>query len=159
MNLKRKVVKISDMKISSNVNEYLVTYSLGSCIAVSSFDTSLKIGAMIHLLLPDSSIIESISNPFKFADTGIPLMLKRMAKLGCKKKNLITKISGGANVMNKNSFFDVGKKNYLAVRRILWMNNIMINGEDVGGTKSRTVKLFIKTGKTSISNSMEEYEI
>jgi chemotaxis protein CheD len=111
-------------------------------------------------MLPDSSIEKSAEiNPFKYVDLGIPVLYKEMFKLGCKRGTLITSVIGGSNVMDKNKYFNIGERNYLAVRKILWRNNVIINKEDIGGSKSRTVRLFMDTGRVVVSNAHEEYEL
>ena len=49
------VVNISDFKISNNPGDHIVTYSLGSCLGVTVYDPTLRLGGMIHCLLPDST--------------------------------------------------------------------------------------------------------
>jgi len=158
---KSVIVNIADMKVSDVPDDILVTYSLGSCVAVVLHDPVARIGGMIHIMLPDSTIESQKENfnPFKFVDTGIPYMFKTMFKMGSKRHNIITKVIGGSNVMDKNKFFNIGERNYTSVRKILWRNNILIKGEDVGGSKSRTVRLEIESGRVVVSNSSEEYEI
>ncbi len=159
---KYQIVNIADFKVSSDSEDILVTYSLGSCIAVVLYDPYLKHGAMIHIMLPDSTIMRGRSttiNKSKFVDTGIPLLFKAMFKEGSKRNNIITKVIGGSNVIDKSNFFNIGERNYTAVRKMLWRNNIMIKSEDIGGSKSRTVKLFLDSGKVIISNATEEYEV
>ena len=155
------VVNIADMKVSDNPEEKLITYSLGSCIALVLYDPVAKVGGMIHVMLPDSSIEKNPDkmNPLKFVDTGVPILFKTLFKMGAKRNRIVTKVAGGSNVMDKSKYFNIGERNYTALRKMLWRNNIMITGEDVGGSKSRTVKLFMDTGKTVVSNSQEEYEI
>ncbi len=158
---KQLVVSIADMKISSNTEDIIVTYSLGSCVAVVVYDPYKKIGGMIHIMLPESGIEREKDNinPLKYVDLGVPVLFKEMFKYGCKRGVLITTIIGGSNVMDKNKFFNIGERNYLAVRKILWRNNVIINKEDIGGSKSRTVRLHIGTGKVVVSNATEEYEL
>ena len=155
------VVSIADMKISDNLNDILVTYSLGSCVALAVYDPHTHIGGLIHIMLPESSIErkEIELNPFKYVDTGVPALYKSLFKNGAKRNHLITKVIGGSNVMDRNNYFNIGERNYLAVRKMLWRNNMIIHKEDVGGNKSRTVRLYTATGKVIISNSYEEYEL
>lgn len=155
------VVNIADMKVSSNPEDTIITYSLGSCIAVVLHDPITKNGGMIHIMLPDSSIEKDKSRiiPYKYVDTGVPLLFKSLFKLGTKRRNIVTKVIGGSNVMDRNKFFNIGERNYAQVRKILWRNNIMIAAEDVGGSKSRTVKLHLDSGRVVVSNSNEEYEL
>lgn len=155
------VVNIADMKVSENPDDTVVTYSLGSCIALVLYEPVAKVGGMIHIMLPDSSIEKDPSRlvPYKFVDTGVPLLFKKMFAMGAKRSRVVTKVAGGSNVMDKSKYFNIGERNYTAVRKILWRNNIMIAGEDVGGSKSRTVRLHMDSGKVIVSNSHEEYEI
>lgn len=48
----------------------LITYALGSCVGVTFYDPMIKLGALVHVLLPDSGG-NAAGNIFKFADTGI----------------------------------------------------------------------------------------
>jgi len=159
--IKQTVVNIADMKISNNPEELLVTYSLGSCVALAVYDPYAKIAGLIHIMLPESSIEKQVmnTNPYKFVDLGVPALYKEMFKAGVKRNHVITKVIGGSNVMDKNKFFNIGERNYTAVRKILWRNNMIIHKEDVGGSKSRTVRIYTATGKVVVSNSYEEYEL
>ena len=47
------VVGISDCKISGDSEDLLITYALGSCIAVILYDPVVKVGGMLHYMLPD----------------------------------------------------------------------------------------------------------
>jgi chemotaxis protein CheD len=158
---KNIVVNIADMKISKNPDEFLVTYSLGSCVSLAVYDPFTKIAGLIHIMLPESNIEKANENvnPYKFVDLGVPALYKEMFRLGAKRNHIITKVMGGSNVMDKNKYFNIGERNYTAVRKILWRNNMIIHKEDVGGSKSRTVRLYTATGKCIISNSYEEYEL
>jgi chemotaxis protein CheD len=48
--------------------------------------------------------------------------------------------------MDDQGVFDIGRRNYLALRKILWKAGVLIHGEQVGGTNSRTLRLEIATG-------------
>jgi chemotaxis protein CheD len=143
------VIGVSDLKVSNDVESTLVTYSLGSCIGISVYDPVAHVGGMLHFMLPDSGLdrVKSRENPYMFADTGIPPLFKKSYNLGAKKHRMKVIVVGGAQVHDQNGIFNIGKRNYLAVRQILWKNNVMIDYEDVGGNANRTVKLAIKTGQ------------
>ena len=57
-------------------------------------------------------------------------------------------ITGGAQVTDEAGALNIGKRNYLAVRKILWKLGVMLQGESVGGTVVRNVRLEVKTGKS-----------
>lgn len=144
------VVGVSDMKVSNDPESVLVTYSLGSCIGVAVYDVAAKVGGLLHFMLPESSLDRSKAekNPHMFADTGIPALFKATYALGAAKQRMKVIVVGGAQVLDQAGFFNIGKRNHMAVRKIFWKNNVMVNFEDVGGNSNRTVKLTIRDGKT-----------
>lgn len=154
-------VDISDIQISNGPQDLLVTYALGSCIAVIVYDPVAKVGGMIHYMLPLSSTSpeKAEKKPAMFADTGVPLLFEKMYKLGAKKENMIVKVAGGGKLYDDNGTFDIGKRNYTVLRKIFWKNNVIIQAEDVGGAKSRTARLYIDTGRTTISSGGETVEL
>ena len=145
----RKVVGVADMALSNAPNEVLVTYSLGSCIAVIIFDPAARVGGMLHYMLPESELdIEKARKiPAMFADTGIPSLFKQSYQFGAKKANITVKVAGGGQILDENGVFNIGKRNYLALRKIFYKNNVMIAAEHVGGNVNRTVRLDMNTGQ------------
>lgn len=146
------VVEIADMKVSNNPSETLITYSLGSCIGVAIYDPEVKAGGLLHYMLPDSSIApeKAKEKPYMFADTGIPLLFRSLYELGAEKHRIIVTVAGGAQIMDPSGLFNIGKRNYLALRKILWRNNVMIRAEEIGGSTSKTLMLEIATGKVMV---------
>ena len=153
--MSRIVVGVSDLKVSGRVEDVLITYALGSCIGVAVYDPIVKVGGLLHFMLSDSMIDlkKARKTPEMFADTGIPLLFKSCYKLGAKKKRMIVKVAGGANILDNKNYFRIGKKNITALRKIFWKNNVLMDGEDVGGDHNRTVRFHISTGKVVIKNS------
>ena len=149
------IVGISDIKISNNPNETIVTYALGSCIGIVVYDPVAKVGGMLHYMLPDSTLDakKARDNPAMFADTGIPLLFKSCYKLGADKRRMIVKAAGGASILDDTNFFRIGQKNIMAMRKIFWKNNVMINAEDTGANHNRTVRLEMTSGKTYVKTS------
>lgn len=155
------VVEIADLKVSSNPSAVLITYALGSCIAVIVYDPVMKAGGMIHYMLPlsESSPEKAKERPAMFADTGIPLLFHSLYALGCKKQDLIVKVTGGGSLYDDNGHFAIGQRNYTILRKMFWKAGVMITAEDVGGTKSRTARLFLDSGRCTVTSSGEELEL
>ena len=155
------VLGISEVHVSKKPGDILITYSLGSCIGVTIYDPELRLGGMIHYMLPLSKISpeKAAAKPAMFADTGIPLLLKQMYKMGAAKDRLIVKAAGGSRLMDQNKVFNIGERNYVVLRKILWKNNILIKNEDVGGNIPRTLRLEIDTGLTTIKSSQGVQEL
>lgn len=144
-----QVVGMADCSLSTDPDEVLVTYALGSCIAVAVHDPVAKVGGLLHYMLPESGIDrdKAARNPYMFADTGIPLLFQKSYSLGAQKRRLVVRLAGGSQVMDDSGVFNIGRRNYLAVRRILWKAGVLIEAEDVGGAMSRTVRLEVGSGR------------
>jgi chemotaxis protein CheD len=146
--MQMKSVGVADCVLSDDADASLVTYALGSCIAVAIHDRVAGVGGLLHFMLPDSSIGRSkaAQNPWMFADTGIPLLFRRAYELGAVRSRLSVYSAGGAQVCDDCGIFNIGKKNCDALRQIFQKAGIQLRGEVTGGTVSRTVRLDIASG-------------
>lgn len=156
-----RVVGISEIQVSNQPEDVLITYSLGSCIGVTMHDPVARVGGMIHYMLPLSktSPEKAKIRPGMFADTGIPLLVRTLYESGAMKDNLIVKVAGGSQLMDQNKVFNIGERNFLILRKLLWKNNVLIKAKDVGGSLSRTLRLEIASGRVTIKSSEGEVEL
>ncbi|RKY22754.1 MAG: chemotaxis protein CheD [Planctomycetota bacterium] len=154
-------VDISDAKVSADPMHVLATYSLGSCIGVCLYNQAEHTGGMLHYLFLDSSANpqRAKENPFTYADTGMKTLLEKLISIGIKKNQMKVKIAGGAKRLKVTTkSFDIGKRHYLAIRKILWENGMFIDAEDVGGCSPRTLYMNITDGAVMVkSNGFEKY--
>lgn len=146
------VVGISDCKISNDPEAVLMTYALGSCIAIAVHDPVARVSGLLHFMLPEASIdqVKAQQNPFMFADTGIPKLLNDVVRSGANRRRLVVRIVGGAQILDGQALFQIGRRNYVAARKLLWKAELLVAAEVVGGEVSRTVRLEVATGKTWI---------
>lgn len=156
-----QTVGISEMAVSTDPATTLVTYSLGSCIGVSIYDPEAKVGGLIHCMLPMSKLDaeKARKNPCMFTDTGVVQLIQAMMNAGAKTEHMVVRVAGAAAPMDSEGRFKIGERNYTVLRKVLWKNNLMIASEEVGGTKPRTLKLDMETGKTLIKSDGEEKEL
>lgn len=149
------VVGISDLKVSNNPGDVLVTYALGSCIGVAVFDPKAKVGGLLHFMLPDSTLDanKAKATPAMFADTGIVALFKACYAYGAEKKRMVVKVAGGANILDDTNYFRIGQKNIMAMRKIFWRNNVLIDGEETGENFNRTVRLELANGRCILKSS------
>jgi chemotaxis protein CheD len=142
------IVGIADCAISADPDAVLVTYALGSCIAVAIHDPVARVAGLLHFMLPESAIDgeKARERPYMFADTGIARLIERVCEQGAQKRRMRVRIAGGAQVMDDRGIFDIGRRNYLAARKMLWKAGVLIDAESVGGTNSRTVRLEVASG-------------
>jgi len=150
-------VGIGGLEVSAEPTAVLITHGLGSCIAVIAYDPRRKVGGMLHFQLPTSSLSPERAqmSPGTFADTGIPLLFERMYVLGSRKGDIVVKAAGGGNFHNDNGTFDIGKRNHTMMRKIFWKAQVLVAAEDVGGSRSRTARLFLDTGQVTIQSGAE----
>jgi chemotaxis protein CheD len=153
------VVGVSDMKVSKDPDSVLITYSLGSCIGIAIYDPVVRVGGMLHFMLPESSLDgdKAKRNPSMFADTGIPYLFKSTYDLGAQKKRMRVVVVGGSQILDQHGFFNIGKRNHMSVRKIFWKNQVMIDYEDIGGNGNRTIKLEVTNGDIWMKSSGQEY--
>ena len=162
MGLKRNIiVKVSDARISRDTDSLLVTYSLGSCIAVTLYDPNCKIGGMIHYQLPNSDMDEERArrDPFMFADTGLHLLINKMLEMGADKKRMTIKAAGGAALACGAGREAARVANFLSLRKVLWQYGIMMNSHDVGGSSPRNLYLDIETGTVLVKSNGAEKKL
>ena len=149
------LVGIGEYAVSNNVGDNVKTMALGSCVAVIFHAPKFNAVGMAHVALPDSSIgSERTKNlPAYFADSAIPVLINEFKKLGItKNSDLQIKLTGGATIMDPNGTFNIGKRNVLAIRKILWKYRLGARKEDVGKDFSRTVKVEVATGKMTVTS-------
>jgi chemotaxis protein CheD len=151
----RHIVGIAEMKIASKPGDQLVTYALGSCLGLAVYDPSAVVGGILHAMLPNAKVSpeKAKSNPYMFIDTGTPAFFQELYKMGAKKENLTVKVCGGASIgQTTDDCFQIGKRNIIVLRKLLWINGVMIAGQDIGGTIARTLYLDIASGRTWIQS-------
>jgi len=159
--VQRLVVDIAEFVVSKEPDGLLTTYALGSCIAVVIHDPVIQAAGMIHYMLPLSSTNPEKAKvkPAMFADTGVPLLFHSMYGLGSKKEDLVVKVAGGGHLYDDHGVFEIGKRNYTVLRRMLWKTNVLVAAEDVGGSKSRTVSIEVCTGRCVVRSAAGEAEL
>ena len=55
--------------------------------------------------------------------------------------------------MDPKGTFNIGKRNILAIKKILWTRGMGAVAEDVGGSISRTVAVEVDSGKVMLSSA------
>ncbi|MCI9216979.1 chemotaxis protein CheD [Lachnospiraceae bacterium 42-17] len=150
---KKISVGIADMKIARQEGE-LITYALGSCIGISFYDPMIKLGALLHIMLPEKN--QADSNVFKFADSGIRETLRKLYAFGATKGRLVCKIAGGAKMFEMKGpggLGNIGERNAQNVKRVLMMEGLRVVSEDTGANYARTMLLDVGTGQVFIRTS------
>ncbi len=147
-------VGVGEFACSKTPNQVIKTMALGSCVGVVVLVPATRAMGLLHVALPESSINKekSLEKPGMFADTGIPKLLQVMKNKGFVNGQVLIKLMGGASIMDPNNTFNIGKRNVLAVRKVLWQYKLGAIAEDIGDSISRTVTIEVNTGKVYISS-------
>jgi chemotaxis protein CheD len=134
-------VGIADLNTVNSPGK-LITVGLGSCVGIALYDKISGIGGLSHIMLPDSRQFSNVTNPYKFADLAVPILLEKMEKMGARRRSINAKIAGGASMFSfsdKSMIMDIGTRNYSAVTAVLEKMSIPLVSSDVGGNKGRTM--------------------
>jgi len=116
----------------------MMTIGLGSCIGLTLYDPNIKLGAMVHIMLPESS--GRTDRPGKYADTAVPLLVNELNALGSKNRAIIAKMAGGASMFEYfGTNLNIGERNAGKVRALLNESHIQLVAEDIGGKVGRSV--------------------
>ena len=123
----------------------MVTIGLGSCIGLTIYDRNLHIGAMVHIMLPESS--GRTDRPGKYADTAVPLLMEKLKEQGSQRSSLVVKMAGGACMFEYfGNNLNIGERNVEKIRAIMSASNLRISAEEVGGKSGRTVSFYPEDG-------------
>jgi chemotaxis protein CheD len=157
---RRHVVGIGEFAVSDQPDDMIVTHALGSCIAVCLWDAQAGVAGLIHFLLPESRINQqrAAEQPAAFADTGIPLVFQAAYRLGAVKARMRVRLVGGAEIAGDTTgggTFNIGRRNHLAAKNVLWRNGVLIEKEEVGGRTVRTVHMGDNDGRVQISTGRD----
>ena len=152
--MNNEIIKVgmADLNIA-RAPQILTTLGLGSCVGIALYDPVAKIGGLAHIMLPDSTQIKNNTNPAKFADTGIAVLIEKMVADGVKVQRLVAKIAGGAQMFafqHMDESMRIGARNIQAVKQRLEYYKIPILANETGENYGRTIELYTETGKLVI---------
>jgi chemotaxis protein CheD len=156
----RIVIGIGEFTVTTGPDAEIVTHALGSCVAVCLWDSVTHVAGMLHFLLPEAKLNpeRAARQPATFADTGIPLLFQAAYRAGAVKSRLRVQLLGGAAITGGPGGLDVGRRNGLIAKKLLWQTGVLVKGESLGGTDSRTVSLSAADGRVRITRGREVVE-
>jgi chemotaxis protein CheD len=147
------IVGIADLKTSTDPAHTVITYALGSCLGITAHDPVAKVGGMVHVMTPSSTLDAARAQraPATYVDTGVNLLINECLRLGAQKSRIVLVAAGGAERGDGGSdMFQIGRRNFVALRQVLWKLGIILRRHDVGGNHPRTMSLAIGSGEVGI---------
>lgn len=145
-------IGIAEQKVMKSPNK-IATLGLGSCVGLVLYDSKLKIGGMVHIMLPNAPASSDSINKSKFADTAIDELIAHMTALGARHRNLLAKLAGGAHMFSnsyKTDLMNIGLRNVEICRTVLKKNGIPVISEDVGGRSGRSIEFCCESNMLQI---------
>lgn len=157
----RVIVGVGDLAVSNSPQVVLSTYALGSCVGVAAYDSSRRVGGILHFMLPDSAIApaKAAAQPAMFANSGLPLFFRQLADLGCAPASLRLFVAGGASIIGGEDPFRIGERNREAILGFLAGAKYRLAGLELGGTINRTLHLDLARGVLTLKTPRSESQI
>ena len=148
------IVKVADLRAGTGT-DILVTIGLGSCVGIVLYDATAHVGGLAHVLLPSPALGRQDSNPAKFPQTAVPLLLEQMGERGASFRRISARLIGGASMfsgLGAPGTIQMGERNLVASRQALHQSSVAIVGEATGGDFGRTVRLWVADGRVEVSS-------
>jgi chemotaxis protein CheD len=146
-------IGMADMNVGIG-GTLLRTTGLGSCVGLTLHDAERQIAGMAHIMLPSSEIArEGKLNLAKYADTAVPELIDRLARIGADPRRLVAKLAGGAQMFafaGGSDSMRIGPRNVESTKYALALRSIPVIAEDTGGNYGRTIELDCRSGIVSI---------
>jgi chemotaxis protein CheD len=148
----RVVIGVGDMSASNNSAITLSTYALGSCVALAAYDPVMRVGGLLHVMLPESSITpaKALTQPAMFVDTGVPALMRALIGFKAEPRRLRVFLAGGASVLTNVDNFKIGERNIRAMTAHVTQLGLNVTHTALGGTINRTVHLNIANGAVTL---------
>jgi chemotaxis protein CheD len=142
------MVRMGEYAVSSSAADVLVSLGLGSCIGLALIDRKAAIAGLAHVVLPASD--GRAGTPGKFADTAVQALLDDVLALGARRTRMEAVLVGGASMFSfGGGALEVGQRNDAAVRAELKRLRLPIAASETGGSRGRTVKVSVQTGRVT----------
>lgn len=142
-------VGIGDLQLGRPPARTIVTHALGSCIGVFAWDPETQVGGCLHYMHPRSTEGGG-GDPDKYADLGLPRLIKAVAPDREAARRLRIVACGGAQMNADNDLFRIGQRNAAALKQFLWHTGLVLSAHDLGGNVPRTARLDLRTGQVSV---------
>lgn len=144
-----KLIRVAMSGIGYAAGDEVLETLLGSCLGVAIWCPISKRGGLAHAMLPDSLGHENM--PGRFIDTAIPTMLQELEAIGAKRRCLIAKLCGGANMFQtQGKGLDVGQRNHAAATELLASLRIPVQAEHIGGGAGRVIRFDVSDGSIQV---------
>lgn len=155
------LVRVADLNVATG-EQVLVTYGLGSCVAILLYEPQHRIAAMAHIMLPSLSLARRGDRPGKTPHTAVPALVEAMVGLGAERRKISSRLVGGASLfasLTPPGSIQMGERNVVSCREILNQQGIPLVTEQVGGESGRSVWLYASDGRAIIRSASQSEQL
>jgi chemotaxis protein CheD len=148
----RKIIDISTGEFRlAREKVVLRALALGSCIGLVAYDSSLRIGAVAHIMLPGRSP-EHSTEKGRYAEDAMERLLVGMIQAGSELSQVETCLVGAANVL-KRPDDTICQRNIQSLKTLLKQKHIPIRATALGGTERRNALLYVPEGRVTYTQA------
>ena len=142
----KKVIDVSTGSIkASGAGAILRSSAIGSCIVIAAYDSSKKVGAMAHIMLPGRAPKDADSKRTRYAADAIDEMINKMTRTGANQCDLEVCLVGAGNVLKKQDD-TICKDNIESTMELLEKKHIPVRAAALGGTERKSISLDVESG-------------
>ena len=142
-----KIIDVSTgMVEAAKAGIILRSLAIGSCVVIAAYDSSKKVGAMAHIMLPGRAPKGAEGERIRYAADAIDEMINRITKIGANKYDLEVCLVGAGNVLKKQDD-TICKDNIESITHLLLQKDMPVKAAALGGTERRSVFLDIENGR------------
>ena len=148
-----KIIGIGGYVITDDPEDFIKTFALASCVAVTVYNPFINLAGMIHIALPNPvGLEEARRRPGYYATSGIPILIHKLCwEFRSRREDLQVKLFGGAVSLRTDDYFKIGPKNIKAVRETLSGMDLKIVDAHIGGGISRSITMSVLTGEIEMA--------
>jgi len=142
----KEVIDISTGAVEvAGAGAILRSNAIGSCIVIVAYDSSKKVGAMAHIMLPARAPKGAYDKRTRYAADAIDEMINKITRTGANQCDLEVCLVGAGNVLKKQDD-TICKDNIESTTELLGKKHIPVRAVALGGTERKGVSLDVGSG-------------
>ena len=129
--------------------DYTLRTLLGSCVSITLWHPTRRVGAMSHFLLPSRGTPHTTTPDGRYGDEAMKLMLRELARFDVAPQECVGKVFGGAHMFPGHmtaTSMQIGMRNGAAARTLLRAHRIRIASESLYGNEHRNIIFKVGSG-------------
>lgn len=121
---------------------------LGSCVAVTLWNPTLRIGGMCHFLLPSRQRPLGAPRDGRFGNESIEMLVEALTRVGSRPQDYVVNLYGGADTLPDSTGhkFNVGERNIEQGWNLIDQYGFVLQDVDVGDHVPRNVSMTFPDG-------------